>query len=129
MAGRINRATDLVSGLGGESECWKLKNAVYNEELTFIVGNSLLAIVFVSYFAHSHELTVSISSIINGSHSLPTVASRSLRIPTVSFPMMIFSLLGTTKAFQTIQFSIDNATIISSTSRWPLLSDPQFQQH
>lgn len=125
---QLERAEKLLSGLGEESERWKVISADLKLDLYNLVGNMLLSSAGVSYIApftaeYRKELLKRWMDRI-----------KSLNIP-IGESCSIEKLLGNPIQIREWQnyglpadeLSIENAIILTNCRRWPLMIDPQSQ--
>jgi len=125
---QLERAEKLLSGLGEESERWKIISADLKLDLYNLVGNMLLASAGVSYIApftaeYRKELLNKWSDRL-----------KELNIPIGDKPT-IEKLLGDPIQIREWQnfglpadeLSVENAIIMTNCRRWPLMIDPQSQ--
>ena len=127
MDAKIKRAIDLVAGLGGEGERWKAKIAAFNEEITSVVGDSLLAAAFVSY---AGPFTRAFRERLVHDIWKPFLVQGGIKV--TKDPLGLLSDDGLIAAWSNQglpndTISIENAAITTAAQRWPLFIDPQFQ--
>ncbi|XP_053321162.1 dynein axonemal heavy chain 3-like [Spea bombifrons] len=125
---KLERAEKLINGLGGEKERWT--NIVLQLEDTYqnIVGDLLLSAGIVAYLgSFTPEFRQEISKewfILCQEKHIPVSDGFALS-STLGDPVKImeWQLYGLPKD----NFSIENAIIVTSAQRWPLMIDPQGQ--
>ncbi|KAG5475488.1 hypothetical protein LSCM1_03608 [Leishmania martiniquensis] len=125
---KLTRAKKLIEGLGGEKARFAQESKRYEEELLYVVGNVVISAGVVAYmgpFLHSYRL-----QIIDKWRDV--CAAQQLR---VSADYTFEKFCGNPIHIQEWKlqqlpsdpFSVDNAVILSNSSRWPLMVDPQQQ--
>lgn len=125
---KLIRARKLIEGLGGEKVRFGKEANRFKDELDFVVGNVVISAGTVAYLGpflhkyrveaidswksmcHRHSITVS------DNFSLQKFCGNPLDIQNWKLQQL-----------PTDSFSISNAVIMSNSSRWPLLVDPQQQ--
>lgn len=127
MANQIDRAINLVEGLGGEGERWKERISAAQVEATSVVGDSLLASAFVSYagpFTRQYREKLL--------HEIwkPYLEQNNIKVAKEPLDLLSDSALiaaWNNQGLPNDSISIENAAITTTAQRWPLLIDPQFQ--
>ena len=125
---KLERASQLIGGLGGEKTRWEQTAKTLGETYTNLVGDVLVSSGIVAYlgaftstFRHTQatEWAATVQSA-----SIPCSHNYSL-IQTLGDPVKIraWNIAG----LPTDSFSIENAIIINNSNRWPLMIDPQGQ--
>ncbi|KAG5504517.1 hypothetical protein JKF63_04969 [Porcisia hertigi] len=125
---KLTRAKKLIEGLGGEKARFAQDAQRYEEELLYVVGNVVVSAGIVAYmgaFLHNYRLQM-----IGKWRGM--CEAQQLR---VSADYTFEKFCGNPIHIQEWKlqqlpsdpFSIDNAVIMSNSSRWPLLVDPQQQ--
>ncbi|KAL7697754.1 dynein heavy chain cytosolic putative [Lotmaria passim] len=125
---KLTRAKKLIEGLGGEKARFEHEAARYEEELQYVVGNVVVSAGVVAYmgpFLHKYRLQIT-------QRWRDMCAAQQLR---VSADYAFAKFCGSPIDIQEWKlqqlpsdpFSVDNAIILSNSSRWPLLVDPQQQ--
>ncbi|XP_070136648.1 dynein axonemal heavy chain 3 [Drosophila bipectinata] len=125
---KLNRAEKLLGGLGGEKTRWSEAAKNLHESISNIVGDVLLAggcTAYLGYF--TTEYRVSILDDWNAlclKRHIPCSETFSLAT-TLGHPMTIraWSLAG----LPADNFSVENGIIVTNSSRYSLLIDPQVQ--
>jgi len=125
---RMARAGKLTSALSDEAVRWEQKIAIYNEQITNVIGDVLIAAACVAYYGaftniYREELV-----------STWNTACREDKILT-SGDASLVTILG--DDFETRQWnsqglprdvvSTENAIMVTKARRWPLMIDPQDQ--
>ena len=127
MSDKIERATNLVAGLGDEGVRWGKKIEEYKEEATSVVGDVLLAAAFVSYAGpftrpFRERLVEDIwKPFLDNGH----VKYAKEPLDVICNEALI--AMWNNQGLPNDHVSIENAAITSSCQRWPLFIDPQFQ--
>jgi dynein heavy chain len=126
---KLTAAEKLVNGLSGENARWERDVVRLRENTLSIIGDVLLASAFVSYIGPfsapfredlwKNQWKPMISNLaIPGSEDV-----NALQILTTESAMANWK----NENLPADQMSLENATIITSCSRWPLMIDPQLQ--
>jgi len=127
MANKIDRAINLVEGLGGEGERWKEKIAEANVEATTVVGDSLLAAAYVSY---AGPFTRYYREQLLEETWKPFLEKGNINFAKDPLDLLSDSALiasWNNQGLPNDTISIENAAITHAAQRWPLFIDPQFQ--
>jgi dynein heavy chain len=117
----------LVNGLSGENKRWGETVVELKHNTLTIIGDVLLASAFVSYigaFSAKFRLNLWKNIWIPNIHALKipiTEGITPLKILTSESKMAQWKNEG----LPADQMSLENASIITSSARWPLLIDPQ----
>ncbi|KAK3546101.1 hypothetical protein QTP70_022875 [Hemibagrus guttatus] len=126
---KLDRAGKLVSGLAGERVRWEKTVEDLEKDMSYLVGDCLLAAAFLSYMGpflsnYRDELTTSIW----------IKQFKELEVPcSPGFSFAVFLSKATTVRDWNIQglpsdaFSTENGVIVTRGNRWPLMVDPQGQ--
>jgi dynein heavy chain len=125
---KIERATQLIDGLGGEKERWRQFVKELTEEYLALTGDVLIASGLMAYLGP-------FTSLYRNKQIKDWVAKlKEKGIPCSSSPLLSETLGNQVKIRQWIidglptdTFSIDNAIIVFNARRWPLMIDPQGQ--
>ncbi|XP_065644391.1 dynein axonemal heavy chain 2 isoform X2 [Hydra vulgaris] len=126
---KLDRAAKLVSGLGSERERWEETVSTLEENISYLVGDCLLAAAFLSYagpfLSNYRDYLVKQTWL---------VLIRKLKIPcNQDFSFANFMAKPTVVREWNIQglpsdlFSTENGCIVTRGTRWPLMVDPQGQ--
>jgi dynein heavy chain len=126
---KLERAGKLVNGLAGENTRWSASVVDLKKEVLSVIGDCLLAAEFVSYIA---PFTAEFRLDLWQNQWIPNIKGKNIPITEGTTPMTIL-----TDASQIAQWkneglpedpmSIENASVITSCTRWPLMIDPQLQ--
>ncbi|XP_058251926.1 dynein axonemal heavy chain 2 isoform X2 [Hemibagrus wyckioides] len=126
---KLDRAGKLVSGLAGERVRWEKTVEDLEKDVSYLVGDCLLAAAFLSYMgpflsSYRDELLTSIW----------IKQFKELEVPcSPGFSFAVFLSKATTVRDWNIQglpsdaFSTENGVIVTRGNRWPLMVDPQGQ--
>uniref|UniRef100_A0A6P7FSH9 Dynein heavy chain 7, axonemal isoform X1 n=1 Tax=Diabrotica virgifera virgifera TaxID=50390 RepID=A0A6P7FSH9_DIAVI len=125
---KLQRAEELIGGLGGEKDRWKQIAKDLGEKYYILTGNILIAAGVVAYLGpftmqFRQKQIESWTSTLNG---FGVVCSSDFQLTAVlGEPVMIraWNIFG----LPTDMFSVDNGIIISNARRYPLMIDPQGQ--
>jgi dynein heavy chain len=126
---KLAAAGKLVTGLAGENKRWTENVSKLETEKLTVIGDSLLAAKFVSYIG---PFTANFRSQLWRENWVKDIAKRGIPLTENIEPVEFL----TTKAeiakwknegLPEDQMSLQNATVLTSCSRWPLIIDPQLQ--
>ncbi|KAK2860339.1 hypothetical protein Q7C36_004505 [Tachysurus vachellii] len=126
---KLDRAGKLVSGLAGERVRWEKTVEELEKDVSYLVGDCLLAAAFLSYmgpFVSNYRDEMLSSIWIKKFKELEVVCSP-------GFSFAVFLSKATTVRDWNIQglpsdaFSTENGVIVTRGNRWPLMVDPQGQ--
>ena len=125
---KLDRATTLIGGLGGEKTRWTEVAKKLGDDYINLTGDVLLGSAFIAYLgaftaAYRDEATASWTKICQ-ERSIPCSPLFSMQI-VLGEPVKIRD--WTIDGLPNDSFSIDNGIIMSNARRWPLLIDPQGQ--
>lgn len=126
---KLQAADKLVVGLAGENKRWG-ENVVILKENTFsIIGDVLLASAFVSYIG---AFTSKFRQELWEKKWLPDIKDKKIPISEGITPLKILTTEARMAQWKNQGLpadfmSLENAAIITSCARWPLLIDPQLQ--
>ncbi|XP_036671579.3 dynein axonemal heavy chain 3 isoform X3 [Drosophila suzukii] len=125
---KLNRAEKLLGGLGGEKTRWSEAAKNLHESISNIVGDVLLAggcTAYLGYFTTEYRVNIldDWNALCLRKH-IPSSETFSLAT-TLGHPMTIraWSLAG----LPADNFSVENGIIVTNSSRYSLLIDPQVQ--
>ncbi|KAL1518053.1 hypothetical protein ABEB36_001736 [Hypothenemus hampei] len=125
---KMNTATTLIKGLGGEKVRWTQQSKEFKEELGRLVGDVLLATGFLSYCGpYNQEFRANLLhtwTAILESRSIPHTACLNVT------NMLVESALiseWTLQGLPNDELSVQNALIVTKSRSYPLLVDPQNQ--
>ncbi|KAM4706665.1 dynein axonemal heavy chain 6 [Discoglossus pictus] len=125
---RLNRAGKLTSALGDEQVRWKESIALFEEEISNVIGNVFVAAACVAYFG---AFTAVYRQLLIDSW---IQKCKKLEIP-ISSNFSLINILG--DAYEIRQWNTDglprdhvsteNGILVTRGRRWPLMIDPQDQ--
>ncbi|KAJ8410629.1 hypothetical protein AAFF_G00195330 [Aldrovandia affinis] len=125
---KLERAKQLIGGLGGEKTRWSETALNLGELYTNLTGDTLISAAIVAYlgaFTSSYRQTQTEEWIaLCKTCQIPCSANMSL-MGSLGEPVKIRA--WTIAGLPSDSFSIDNGIIISNARRWPLMIDPQGQ--
>lgn len=125
---KLERASQLIGGLGGEKQRWQLAAKSLEEKYNNLTGDILISSGIVAYlgaFTSSFRIEESTQWIqavrdmhirCSDDYSLTTTLGDPVKI-------RAWNIAG----LPTDSFSVENGIIISNSNRWPLMIDPQGQ--
>ncbi|KAM9777518.1 dynein axonemal heavy chain 12-like [Neosynchiropus ocellatus] len=127
-ARKLQRAEKLIGGLGGEKTRWSTAADDLQQTYDTLTGDVLVSAGVIAYLgaftaAFRQQATKSWTSLCR-SRGVPSSDSFSL-MRTLGDPIRIRS--WNIAGLPTDSFSVDNAVIVSTARRWPLMIDPQGQ--
>ena len=123
---KLSAAIKLVNGLSGENKRWLNTVKILKKQTLTIIGDALLASAFVSYIG---AFTTKFRSELWQNTWLPDIIARQIPITEGITPLKILTTESKkaqwcNEGLPADSMSIENASIISSCSRWPLIIDP-----
>ncbi|XP_034142716.1 dynein heavy chain 7, axonemal isoform X2 [Esox lucius] len=125
---KLERAEQLIGGLGGEKTRWAEMAYNLGELYTNLTGDILISSAIVAYlgaFTSSYRQAQTVEWLeLCKSREIPCSSNMSL-MKTLGEPVKIRSWI--IAGLPSDSFSIDNGIIISNARRWPLMIDPQGQ--
>lgn len=126
---KLDLANRLVGGLADENKRWKENVKTLTAESLTMIGNALLSAAFVSYIGpFNYEFRTDLWS----NQWLSDIANKAIPFTDGIDPLMVLSTLSDqaiwkTEGLPADRVSLENAAIINSCSRFPLIIDPQLQ--
>lgn len=126
---KLTAAEKLVNGLAGENKRWNENVDYLNKNKLCVIGDSLLASSFVSYIApFSSKIRLDLWK----NTWLPEINNKKIPMTEGIEPLKILTTEAKKAQWKNDglpadPMSLENATVISSCSRWPLIIDPQLQ--
>jgi dynein heavy chain len=125
---KMNTATTLINGLGGEKVRWTQQSKEFKQQLGRLVGDVLLATGFLSYCGpYNQEFRASLVSTwmeILQAKSIPFTTNLNITNMLVeSATLSEWTLQG----LPNDELSVQNALIVTKSRSYPLLIDPQTQ--
>uniref|UniRef100_A0A1I8HSD8 Dynein axonemal heavy chain 7 n=1 Tax=Macrostomum lignano TaxID=282301 RepID=A0A1I8HSD8_9PLAT len=126
---KLDRAEQLIGGLGGEKDRWKEAAHELGFAYTNLTGDILISSGIVAYLgaftsAFRQEQTLSWVAAVR-EHNIP-VSERFSLVQTLGSPVEIRT--WNINGLPTDDFSVENGIVIKNARRWPLMIDPQGQQ-
>ena len=126
---KMQNAEELVNGLSSNQTRWASNEKRLQSETLTVIGDSLLAAEFVSYIA---PFSAYFRSKLWRDTWIAKIKERKIPITEGIEPLKILANPDTIATWKNEglpedQMSIENAAIISSSKRWPLIIDPQLQ--
>ncbi|CAH1116455.1 unnamed protein product [Phaedon cochleariae] len=130
-AQKIDIANRLVGGLASENVRWKELVKMYNESTVTLPGDTLMVTAFISYVGC---FTKKYRTDLMYKYWKPFLSTLAVPIPMTEGLDPLSLLTDDAKIAQwnneglpTDRMSTENACILSNSSRWPLMIDPQLQ--
>ena len=126
---KLDLANRLVGGLADENKRWKQSVITLQQESLTMIGNAIISAAFVSYIGpFSQDFRKSLWS----EEWLNDALSKKIPMTDGIDPLYILSNLSMQAGWKTEglpadRVSLENAAIINSCSRYPLIIDPQLQ--
>ncbi|KAK4873406.1 hypothetical protein RN001_015435 [Aquatica leii] len=125
---KMNTATTLINGLGGEKLRWTQQSKEFKEQLGRLVGDVLLATGFLSYCGPYNQeyrahLVKTWMQILEARHIPYTVNLNITNMLLESSTVSQWTLQG----LPNDELSVQNALIVTKARSYPLLIDPQTQ--
>lgn len=126
---KLEAADKLVSGLASENKRWTLNVQSLNQQKFTVIGDTLLAAEFVSYIG---PFTANFRYLLWHDTWIEEISKRKIPISDSISPLKILTTNAEmakwkNESLPEDEMSLQNATIVNSCSRWPLLIDPQLQ--
>ncbi|XP_064087240.1 dynein axonemal heavy chain 3-like [Macrobrachium nipponense] len=133
---KLDRAQKLISGLGGEKERWEAAAQAASDDLLRLPGDTLMAAASLAYLApYQPEIRDRLrDEWCNAMKESELEVSIPFNLVSFLTPALHIRAWGL-EGLPTDGFSLQNATIIKHTVKWPLLVDPDelgsrwIQQH
>jgi dynein heavy chain len=126
---KMLNAEEMVNGLKSNQERWSLNEQKLRGETLTVIGDTLLAAEFVSYIG---PFSAYFRLLLWRDNWLPNILEKKIPITDGIDPMAILTNSDSIAKWKNEglpedQMSIENAAIITSSNRWPLIIDPQLQ--
>ncbi|CEL98551.1 unnamed protein product [Vitrella brassicaformis CCMP3155] len=126
---KLERAEKLVTGLAGEKDRWEESVQAYNEQISYLPGDCLVAAAFLSY---AGPFNSTYRNDLVTRHWVPYVKEYSLpQSPNFEFAGFMSKPTDVRQwniqGLPTDRFSTENGVLVTRTKRWPLMIDPQDQ--
>ena len=129
LQSNLNLAGRLVGGLADENVRWKKNVENFKKEKLLLVGDTLVAAAFVSYIGpFSSQFRVDLWK----DTWIPDIENLKIPFTEGLDPLYVLSNASQQASWQTEglpadRVSIENAAVVVSCSRYPLMIDPQLQ--
>ncbi len=125
---KLNRAEKLINGLSGEYTRWTRSINDIETQTTTVVGDVIISSAFLSYAGpfdtfYRSKVLGQWTSDVNSNGFKTSAEFNTIKFLSSSVEVREWSSQGLPKD----DFSIENAIIVTKSSRWPLLIDPQGQ--
>lgn len=125
----LDLANRLVNGLADENVRWQQNVITYQQEKLTMIGNTLVSAAFVSYIG---PFSFSFRTNLWQEQWLPDIVSQRIPYTEGVDPLNILSTPSqqakwASEGLPADRVSTENAAVIVSCSRYPLLIDPQLQ--
>jgi len=126
---KLVMAERLVGGLSNEKIRWSANIKMMKEKSKILIGDSLVASAFVSYIGC---FSATFRTILLQNYWGPDMKEKEVPASAELSPMEILAsvtqrAVWNNENLPADQLSIENAAIVCSCARWPLLIDPQLQ--
>ena len=126
---KLEAAQKLVMGLSSEYTRWTQNVEVLKTKRLTVIGDTLLAAEFISYIA---PFTANYRLKLWKDQWIPDIRSRSIPITEDITPLDILTnnaeiAKWKNQGLPEDEMSLQNATIVMNSKRWPLIIDPQLQ--
>jgi len=126
---RLTFSDRLTGSLSGERDRWVDELQVLSENESCLLGNVLMASAFVSYIG---VFNMKYRQKLLKAHWMPDVQERRIRLLDTFHPLRLLAndatiARWTNEGLPTDSLSQENAAIIATSRRWPLIIDPQLQ--
>ena len=126
---KLIRAEKLVNGLGSERDRWEASIANYEKSQNYLVGDAVLAAAFMSY---GGPFNSQYRNLLMNDIWIPLIASLDIPFtPNFSFEKFLGKPTDirdwNDQGLPGDEFSSENGIIVTGSTRWPLLIDPQGQ--
>ena len=126
---KLALAEKLVGSLGDENTRWSENVAQYKKEMVTVLGDALLASSFVSYIG---PFSASLRLKLWSETWLPNIVERKIAYTEGVDPLKVLCTGADEARWKNFglpadRMSVENASMITSCKRWPLIIDPQLQ--
>jgi len=128
-ARKLDLAQRLVNALGSEQDRWSQSIIDLGEQMTYVIGDVLLASAFVSYVGPFNK---KFRDIIMNENFVEFFKSNNIPMGKTSNPLSTLTDEAEIAGWNTYglppdQVSTENGAILSNSERYPLIIDPQLQ--
>ena len=129
LASQLNLANRLVNGLADERIRWMSNVDTYKTERLTMIGNAILSAAFVSYIGPFNS---AFRAMLWQQQWLDDIKAKQIPFTDGIDPLIVLSTLSDqaiwkTQGLPADRVSLENAAIVVSCKRYPLLIDPQLQ--
>lgn len=126
---QLDLAERLVNGLADENARWKLNVKSLSEEEMTMIGDALLSAAFVSYIAPFNSV---FRNKLWREGWLPDLVAKKIPGTDGVDPLNVLATVSDQAIWKkeglpADRVSLENASVVTSCSRWPLIIDPQLQ--
>jgi len=126
---QLDLANRLVNGLADENARWANNVIQYKEERVTMIGDALVSAAFVSYIG---PFSAAFRGQLWREAWLPDIAERQLPCTTGIDPLTVLAndadqAVWKTEGLPADRVSLENAAVVVSCNRYPLIIDPQLQ--
>lgn len=126
---QLGLANRLTGGLADENTRWKLNVIQYKDERVTMIGNALLSAAFVSYIG---PFSFSFRSMLWKDTWIPDINEKKIPCTEGIDPLEVLAnaadqAIWMTEGLPADRVSLENASVVTSCTRYPLLIDPQLQ--
>ena len=129
MQDQLDLANRLVNGLADENARWANNVVQYKEERVTMIGDALVSAAFVSYIG---PFSATFRGQLWREAWLPDIAERQLPCTDGIDPLTVLAndadqAVWKTEGLPADRVSLENAAVVVSCNRYPLIIDPQLQ--
>jgi dynein heavy chain len=126
---QLNLANRLVNGLSDENARWKQNVVDYKNERVSMVGDALVSAAFVSYIGPFSYL---FRAELWKNQWIPDITEKTIPITPGVDPLEVLAnaadqAFWKTEGLPADRVSLENASVVTSCNRYPLIIDPQLQ--
>jgi len=123
---KLDLANRLVNGLADENARWKLNVGTMVKERVTMIGDALVSAAFVSYIG---PFSYTFRNRLWGGNWIPDIAERKIPCTEGIDPLMVLATLSEQAIWKTEglpedRVSLENAAVVVSCNRYPLIIDP-----
>lgn len=129
MLDQLGLANRLTGGLADENKRWNLNVITMKDERTTMIGDALISAAFVSYIGPFNYI---FRANIWEKTWLPDIIEKKIPITDGVDPLMVLAnaadqAVWKTEGLPADRVSLENAAVVVSCNRYPLIIDPQLQ--
>jgi len=126
---QLGLANRLTGGLADENKRWNLNVITMKDERTTMIGDALISAAFVSYIGPFNYI---FRANIWEKTWLPDIIEKKIPITNGVDPLMVLAnaadqAVWKTEGLPADRVSLENAAVVVSCNRYPLIIDPQLQ--